>query len=471
MKSKLSSPACFIVLLLSVLIFGCKPDNLDFGVPAVADKLVSMEITPSSPSMAPGTSLQLEAIGKFSDKTTKNISSSVEWTTANSAIVSVNEAGMVSASSPGAAVITAASGSITDATTVTVSPLASIELTPDRPVIAPGTRQQFTATGILENSAPQDLTGITTWTSSDAGIATVPGPGFISAGTLTTGTSTIAATFSTVTGTATLTVAPVTSMTVAPSDVTIASGKAVQFTATAVLSGNRRQDVSPFAAWSSLPSEILEISSTGLGVTRERGPAVVTAALGHAHGSAVVTVADPVPVSLTVVPDAGTVQLGGELQFAAFGIFLDGSIRNCTQDAVWTTSNPQIASVGNVFGSRGLMTPLAPGTVTVSATCFGITAPAAVLTIVQSAPPAPIAIFPVNPVMKLGSTIQLTALSFSGTGPAPADITAEAVWSSSDETIVFVSQGLATALRSGFVTITATFGSFSASTFLTATSL
>jgi hypothetical protein len=337
--------------------------------------------------------------------------------------------------------------------------------------MAPGTRQQVKATGILQNSAAQDLTGVTTWTSSDAGIAAVLGPGFISAGSLTTGTATIAAAFSAVTGTTTLTVAPITSLTVTPSDVAIAPGKAQQFTATAVLPNNATQDVTAFAAWNSAPSEIFAMSGTGLGVTVAPGAAIVTASLGNAEGSAVVTVAEPVPVSISIVPDTGTLPLGAELQFAAFGTFLDGSIRNITQEAIWSSSNLQLVFISNAAGLKGLATPVAAGTATITATCFGLSSPSVTLTVTQDPAFSPIAISPVNPTVRLGTSMQFIALNFSGIGPDPVDITAEAVWSSSDETVVFVSQGLATALRPGFATITATFENVSVSTFLTVTSL
>jgi hypothetical protein len=469
MKSKLRSALIQSVLLFS-LVSGCKPDNLDFGVPA-SGELISVEIKPAAPSMAPGTTLQLEAIGKFSNNTTRTITKSSAWTSENFAVASVSSAGLVSAdpSGTGQTVIIVTAEGLSSSVTVTLATVASIAVTTDGLTMAPGTALHASAIGTLQNSATQDLTNFATWTSSDSAVAGITGPGVISAASQITGTATITAALGSVDGTSTLRVAPISSIAVTPANISVAPGKVQNFSATAIFSGNEKQNITEFAIWSSLPSDIFAITRSGVGISVEPGSAIITAAFGGAQASAVVSVDEPIPVFINIVPEAIQAEPGASLRFSVFGAFSDGSVRDLTQDAIWATSDLQLASVSNVSGFRGLVSPLAAGTVRITANCFGTISPAAILTIVPVAVFTPITITPANTSIRWGSSLQFTALSFSGINTAE-NVTSAATWSSSDESVVFVAQGYATALRPGFATITATFGHFSASTRLSVTS-
>jgi len=75
-------------------------------------------------------------------------------------VATVNGAGLASAVAPGAAIITATSGSISGHTTLTVTAavLASIAVTPENPSIANGLTKQFTATGIYSDGTSANIT-------------------------------------------------------------------------------------------------------------------------------------------------------------------------------------------------------------------------------------------------------------------------------------------------------------------------
>ena len=77
--------------------------------------------------------------------------------------------GLATSVSAGSTTITAASGSISGSTTLTVTPatLVSIEVTPANPSIAKGTSKQFTATGTYSDNTTQNLTTAVTWSSSN----------------------------------------------------------------------------------------------------------------------------------------------------------------------------------------------------------------------------------------------------------------------------------------------------------------
>ncbi len=69
--------------------------------------LVSIAITPSVLEKANGLSLQLTAIGTYSDGSTTDISSSVTWTSATTSVATINSSGLVSCMNFGTSLITA----------------------------------------------------------------------------------------------------------------------------------------------------------------------------------------------------------------------------------------------------------------------------------------------------------------------------------------------------------------------------
>lgn len=93
----------------------------------------------------------------------------------------------------------------TSTTTIT---LASITVTPANSSVAPGSTQQFTATGTYSDSSTQDITNAATWSSSTTTVATISNStgsnGLATA--ITAGTSTITAISGSVSGSETLTV-------------------------------------------------------------------------------------------------------------------------------------------------------------------------------------------------------------------------------------------------------------------------
>ena len=90
--------------------------------------------------------------------------------------------------------------------------LVSITVTPESATITIGGTQQFTATGTYSDGSEADLTTTATWTSSDSTVATVDSAGLATG--LDIGEATIQATSETLSGTATLTVIEVGTVTV-----------------------------------------------------------------------------------------------------------------------------------------------------------------------------------------------------------------------------------------------------------------
>jgi trimeric autotransporter adhesin len=204
-KRKLQLLAAFAALILLAFSIGCSGFFVD-------PTLSSITVTPATPSLVAGDTLQLTATGSYDDGSTKNISGSAAWTSSDNTIATVSSTGLLTGVAVGTATITASSAAISGPTTATiqVAGLQSITLTPaGNPSIKQGGTQQFTATGHLQDGSTPDITDSVTWTSTNTDVATIDASGLATALSVTTSsTTTIKATSGSVSATATLTVNP-----------------------------------------------------------------------------------------------------------------------------------------------------------------------------------------------------------------------------------------------------------------------
>lgn len=89
--------------------------------------LLSIAVTPSLPSIALGASQQLTATGTYSDSSTQNITTTVTWTSGNTAVATISNTagsqGLATSVAVGTSAITATLGSVTSPSdTLTVNP-------------------------------------------------------------------------------------------------------------------------------------------------------------------------------------------------------------------------------------------------------------------------------------------------------------------------------------------------------------
>src|SRR5437016_212162 len=141
--------------------------------------LISIAVTPASPSIAKGLPQAFTATGTYTDSSTQNLTTSVNWTSSNTGVATIGlNTGIATGVAVGGPVTITAndpstSKSGTAQLTVTAATLVSIAVTPGNPSIAKGLTQAFTATGTYTDSSTQNLTTPVNWTSSNTGIATI----------------------------------------------------------------------------------------------------------------------------------------------------------------------------------------------------------------------------------------------------------------------------------------------------------
>ena len=163
----------------------------------------SVAITPAAVTVAPGTTQQYKATATFSDKTTQDVTSLVQWESADSSVATIRTfggtSGVASALTSGSSSISAVYGSVdAPAVTLTVSgaTLSSLAITPVNPSLKLGSIQQFTATATFSDSSTQNVTALVTWTTSDISTVFVTSNGLaFTAGTGGGATATVTASF------------------------------------------------------------------------------------------------------------------------------------------------------------------------------------------------------------------------------------------------------------------------------------
>ena len=353
--------------------------SASFPLTVTSAVLVSIEVTPTNPSIANGTTEQFTATGVFSDGTTQNLTSQVAWSSSSAGVATVSNAagtqGLATGVSPGTSIITAALDAVSGNTTLTVTNavLISLAVTPPNPSIAVGTTQQFIATGTFSDGSTQNLTSSVTWASSDNTLATISnaaGSNGLATGVAVGGPVTISATLGAVSGNTslTVTVAVLVSIDVTPSYPVIANGTDQQFTATGTFSDGSTQDLTTSVTWASSVPGVATISINGLATSVAPGSTSISATLGAISGNTTLTVTNAVLISLAVMPPNPSIAVGTMQQFIATGTFSDGSTQNLTSSVTWASSDNTFATISNAAGSNGLATSVAPGSTSISAT-------------------------------------------------------------------------------------------------------
>ena len=204
---------------------------------------------------------------------------------------------------------------------------------------------------------------------------------------------------------------------VTPTTATVPIGATQQFTA----SGG----AAPYS-WSVANPAIGSIDNAGVfrGLAAGTTTVQATDATGNTGTSGTVTV-----TQLVVTPNTANLGVGATLQFTAEG---------GAAPIAWTVSNTAVAAID----SAGLLTALAPGSTTVTATdANGVAATTGAITVSQ------IAVTPTTALLSIDQTAQFSA---SG-GVAPY------AWSSSNLAVATIdASGLLTAVGAGLATVTAT---------------
>ena len=240
---------------------------------------------------------------------------------------------------------------------------------------------------------------------------------------------------------------PVASVTVTPATASLTVGQTVQLSATPK-DANGNPLTGRTIVWSSSDNTIATVNGSGLvtGVGAG-GPVTITATSEGQSGTATVNVTLAPVASVTVSPSSANVAITGTVQLTATPKDANGN--PLTSRAIsWSSSDNTIATVN----SSGLVTGVAAGTVTITATSEGKSGTASIT--VAGAPVATVTVTPASASVQAGQTVQLTATLKDANGNI---LTGRVVtWSSNNTSVANVnSSGLVTGNGAGSATITA----------------
>jgi hypothetical protein len=244
--------------------------------------------------------------------------------------------------------------------------------------------------------------------------------------------------------------------------VSVPEGASQDCSASGVYSDGSSRDLSSLVSWSSLVPEIGMVSATGHFHSTRQGTTTLVAALDGVTGKVAIDVGAPVVASIAITPGAPRSPKGLPVQFTATAELTDGTTRDVTREVQWASSDPQRVGV-----TAGLATPGGVGRADISATMGGVST--TVPFEVSDAQPASLQVMPVNPKLPKGTTRKLVVAALF-TDQTVADVTAQATFSTADDAIADVADGAVRGVAEGEVTITARFGTLSATNNIVVTS-
>ena len=383
------------IVLLAVSL-SCANDALDPNRDAVASVVVS----PNRLNVGVGASAPLTAEVRDASGTLL-VGRKVAWATKDPNVATVSGNGVVTGLRAGPVQVAATAEGKSAIVDVTVHPkaVATIRLSPsgDARLLVAEKRQMSAETLDADGAAlPSRLV---TWSSNAATVASVSTDGLITAVAPGDAVITAASEGKTAVVAVTVSAVPVASVTVTPSADELVVTQTLQLTAIAKDALGTVLPNRP-ASWVSGAPLVATVSVGGAVTAVGAGSAVIFATIDGRTGSALINVRQLPVTSVTVTPASSNIAVGASVQ-------LDTTIRSGTtvitdRPVAWRSSNDQVA----VVSSDGRVTGLKAGTVTITATCEGVSGTAFVAVGITS-----VVVTPSPTSVVAGATRQLTAVA------------------------------------------------------------
>ena len=370
----------------------------------------------------------------------------VTWSSSDTSVATVSSEGVVTALKVGTATITATT---TDGSNLTATCKVTVVETPATGISLNKTTASLKATETVTLTAtvtPSTTTNkAVTWKSSDETIATVSN-GVVTAHKV--GTADITATTtdgSNLSATCKVTVVATaaTGISLNKTTASLKANETVTLTATVTPSTATNKSV----IWSSSNTSVATVSSTGVVTAKAVGTATITATTtdgSNKTATCQVTVVETPATGISLNKTTASLK-------ATETVTLTATIKPSTatnKNVTWKSSNTSVATVS----STGVVTAKAVGTATITATTAdGSNLSATCKVTVVETPATGISLNKTTASLKANETVTLTATV------TPSTTTNKSViWTSSDETVATVKDGVVTAHKVGTANIIVT---------------
>ena len=350
--------------------------------------------------------------------------------------------------------------------------LVSLSIAPDAPTFGEGGTQWLAAWGTFADGSMRNLTASAMWSSTLSAVAIASNAagtkGLVTA--MRPGTALIAAAIGAIQASTVVTVQPAlpASLEVSPVPVVLATGTHQRLVAMLTFVDGTLLDVTGEATWSINNSLVASIGDAAgnkkllTGVAP--GKAVVTAVARGMTAAVDLTVSNAMLTALQLGPRI-EMPLGIEQQLQLDGFFSDGTMQDVTADASWTSSSPVDATVGDSPANKGRFKMLTGNSVRVRASYGGLSEE---LTFdVAKTPTTGLEVFPFAASVILRMQQVFAANAQLSDGRIIYEVARDALWASSDDTIVKMNGNIARAEGIGTATITVSYGGVSRTTTMT----
>jgi hypothetical protein len=337
--------------------------------------LVSIAVGSQKSSLPLGESETLTATGTFTDGTLQNLTQSATWKVSPPTVATITTKGTFTAVGEGVAQISADSQGITGSTSITVTPpaLLHIAVSARQSPLPLGTSVALTATGSFSDGSTKNLTQAATWKASPSSVAKIDADGSLTG--VGQGVAQVSAAYQGITGNASITVGPpaLVQILVSPNQLSLPLGESEALTATGSFTDGSSQNMTQSVTWTSSGPSIAGVSSKGAVSAKSIGSTTINAKSGSVTGSAGLTVTAAVAVALNITPATSSLLIGNSGQLQAIETFSDGTARNLTTSATWSSATPNVLYVSNV----GVVTGAQVGSGTIRAKSGSLSASAA----------------------------------------------------------------------------------------------
>ncbi|PSW64878.1 hypothetical protein C0W88_11090, partial [Photobacterium leiognathi subsp. mandapamensis] len=355
---------------------------------SIAISVKSLSPDASEASIYSGGQLSFTAEGIYSDGSTLLLTNKVTWHSSAIDIAQIDDKGILTGINTGTVEVKASyegiesniiNVRITDAILTSMN-ISVKSLSPDASIYSGG-QLSFVAEGTYSDGSTSPLTNKVTWHSSAVDIAQIDDKGILTG--VNTGSVEVKASYEGIESNVInvrITDAILSSITISvksllpdASEASIHSGGKLPFTAEGIYSDGSTSPLTNKVSWHSSAIDIAQIDDQGILTGVSIGTVDVKASYEGIESNIInVRITDAILSSIAISvkslsPDA-SIYSGGQLSFAAEGIYSDGSTSPLTNKVTWHSSAIDIAQIDD----KGILTGVAIGTVEVKASYEGI---------------------------------------------------------------------------------------------------
>ncbi|WP_198133190.1 Ig-like domain-containing protein, partial [Aeromonas simiae] len=271
--------------------FGGLSAHADVTVPPTT--LSSLTIDPASLSFPKGIKQQIKAWATYSDDSTIDVTTQVDWSSAEPDVVGIDDKGIVTGLASGNAVIIATLGELSANAEVFVTDatLSHLAISPETLSLPKGIKQPLLALATYSDGRIIDVTAQAAWQSSDAQIVAIQRANrarfdapVVAIG-LASGSVKLTAHFGEQAASieeATITPATLNRLVITPDTLSLPIGGTQPLQVQAIYTDNSLFDVTNQAEWRSADPDIIDVDTDGLATGRASGSVALTAQFdGH----------------------------------------------------------------------------------------------------------------------------------------------------------------------------------------------